>query len=95
MSIHKSLKRKDTLVRRRNVLSRAERIERLKSEERWQEGQTSIFGLPKVKTQVISAPAARPKPKEKAEEGAPAEATAAEAPEAPAKPAKGKGRGKE
>lgn len=47
MSIDPSLKVKGSLTRHRNVLSRAERIERLKDEERWSEGE-SLFGLPKV-----------------------------------------------
>jgi len=47
MSIDRSLKLKDALSRHRNVLSRAERIEKLKEEERWQEGDV-VMGLPKV-----------------------------------------------
>ena len=47
MSIDPSLKIKGALTRHRNVLSRAERIEQLKDEERWEEGD-SLMGLPKV-----------------------------------------------
>ena len=47
MSIDPSLKVKNALSRHRNVLSRAERIEILKDEERWSEGD-SLLGLPKV-----------------------------------------------
>ena len=47
MSIDPSLKIKDALRRHRNVLSRGERIEMLKEEERWEEGD-SVFGLVKV-----------------------------------------------
>lgn len=47
MSIDRSLKVKGSLTRHRNVLSRAERIEQLKDEERWSEGD-SLLGLPKV-----------------------------------------------
>ncbi|MCH8217989.1 MAG: small basic protein [Planctomycetes bacterium] len=47
MSIDRSLKVRGALSRHRNVLSRAERIERLKEEERWSEGD-SVMGLPKV-----------------------------------------------
>ncbi|HNQ24344.1 MAG TPA: small basic protein [Phycisphaerae bacterium] len=47
MSLDPSLKSRSSLERHRNVLSRAERIERLKELERWQEG-TSPLGLPKV-----------------------------------------------
>ena len=49
MSIHKSLKLKNTLVRQRSVLTRWERIEKLKEQDRWQEGD-SVIGLPKVRT---------------------------------------------
>lgn len=47
MSLDKSLKTKASLERHRNVLTRAERIERLKTEARWTDEQ-SPFGLPKV-----------------------------------------------
>ncbi|MBN1806734.1 MAG: small basic protein [Sedimentisphaerales bacterium] len=47
MSIDRSLKIKGALSRHRNVLSRTERIEQLKEEERWSEGE-SLLGLPKV-----------------------------------------------
>lgn len=47
MSIDPSLKIKGALTRHRNVLNRAERIEQLKDEERWSEGD-SLLGLPKV-----------------------------------------------
>ena len=47
MSIDRSLKIKGALSRHRNVLSRAERIEKLKDEERWEEGD-SLLGLAKV-----------------------------------------------
>lgn len=47
MSIDRSLKIKGTLKRHRNVLTRAERIEKLKDEERWSE-EDSLLGLPKV-----------------------------------------------
>ena len=47
MSIDPSLKIRGALERHRNVLSRAERVEKLMEEERWDEEQ-SLFGLPKV-----------------------------------------------
>jgi small basic protein (TIGR04137 family) len=77
VTIHKSLRVKSRLVRRRNVLSREERIERLAKEERWKEGN-SIYGLPKVKV-VVKAPKKRAKAEKAAEaaEGAPVEAGAA------------------
>lgn len=47
MSIDKSLKTTGGLSKHRNVLTRAERIEKLKDEDRWPEDQ-SPFGLIKV-----------------------------------------------
>lgn len=47
MSVDRSLKVKGALARHRNVLTRAERVEKLKDEERWSEGD-SLLGLPKV-----------------------------------------------
>ncbi len=47
MSIDRSLRVKSALVRHRNVLSRAERVEQLKKDEKWAEGD-SVFGLQKV-----------------------------------------------
>ena len=47
MSIDRSLKIKGALSRHRNVLNRAERIEHLKDDESWSEGD-SVIGLPKV-----------------------------------------------
>jgi small basic protein (TIGR04137 family) len=48
MSIDKSLRRKNSLVRARNVLTRGERIKVLQDEERWPDGR-SPFNLPKVR----------------------------------------------
>ena len=53
MSIDKSLKRKNTLARARNVLTRGERIKVMQNEERWQEGR-SPFGLPKVRVLTVA-----------------------------------------
>jgi len=47
MSLDPSLKSASSLVRHRNVLSRTERLEQLKEEEKWNESK-SVFGLPKV-----------------------------------------------
>ena len=54
MSIDRSLKFKGALSRHRNVLSRAERVEALKEEERWTEDQ-SLLGLPKVAHRKVRA----------------------------------------
>jgi small basic protein (TIGR04137 family) len=71
MSIDKSLRRKNTLERARNVLTRGERIKVLKDEERWQEGR-SPYSLPKVRVhRVVVKKAKKVKEEEKpAEEGA-------------------------
>jgi len=47
MSLDRSLKGANALVRHRNVLTRDERLTRLKEAEKWNE-QKSVFGLPKV-----------------------------------------------
>ena len=77
MSIDKSLRRKNTLLRARNVLKRDEHIKVLQDEERWQEGR-SPFALPKVR--VVKITIKKPKKakdEEKTAEGA-AEGAAAE-----------------
>ena len=56
MSVDRSLKSTNKLTRRRNVLSRAERIEKLQVEGRWEEGD-SVYGLPKVRVVTVTAPA--------------------------------------
>ncbi len=67
MSIDKSLRRKNTLERSRNVLTRGERIKVLQDEERWPQGR-SPYGLPKVR---VAKVAKKPKkaPKEEAAAG--------------------------
>lgn len=47
MSVDRSLKVRNALVRHRNVLTRAERVQVLIEEERWAEGD-AVLGLPKV-----------------------------------------------
>jgi small basic protein (TIGR04137 family) len=49
VSIDKSLRRKNTLARSRNVLTRGERILVLQGEERWPAAGRSPYGLPKVR----------------------------------------------
>ena len=53
MTIDRSLRVRKGMLSNRNVLKRAERLEKLKETERWQEGD-SIFGLPKVKIQKVA-----------------------------------------
>ena len=47
MSLDRSLKSANALIRHRNVLTRDERLAKLKEMEKWTE-QKSVFGLPKV-----------------------------------------------
>ena len=76
MSLDRSLKSADSLQRHRNVLSRAERVEKLKAQDRWDE-QQSVFGLPKVANRKASVGA---KTKAKAAAQKPGEAGAAQPP---------------
>jgi len=88
MSIDKSLRRKDTLQRARNVLTRGERIKTLHNEERWQEGR-SPYGLPKVKVvKIVVKKAKKAKEEEKPEAEGEAAAAAAAAPAPEKKPEK-------
>ncbi len=48
MTMDKSLRVRAGLARARSVLTRAERIKRLRSTDRWQEGDSPL-GLPKVR----------------------------------------------
>jgi small basic protein (TIGR04137 family) len=76
MSIDKSLRRKNSLQRARNVLTRGERIKTLQNDERWTEGR-SPFGLPKVRVhRLVVKKVKKAKDEEKAAEGE--EAPAAE-----------------
>lgn len=65
MTMDKSLRVRRGLVRSRSVLTRAERIERLKAAERWQEGDSPL-ALPKVRVYKL---AMKKKKKKKEEEG--------------------------
>jgi small basic protein (TIGR04137 family) len=77
MSIDKSLRRKNTLARSRNVLTRGERIKVLQDEERWQDGRPP-YGLPKVRVMKAAKKPKKAKEEEKpAEEGAEAAAAPA------------------
>src|SRR5206468_10167430 len=66
MSLDRSLKAANALVRHRNVLTRGERLDKLKEEEKWDESK-SPFGLPKVAHRKLEV--AKPV-KEEAAEGA-------------------------
>ncbi|MDR2344436.1 MAG: small basic protein [Planctomycetaceae bacterium] len=74
MTIDKSLRAKKGIVRSRNVLTRAERIERLTQQDRWKE-EDGVFGLSKVR--VYKVVVKKKKKKKGEEEGT--ETTAASA----------------
>ena len=88
MTIDKSLRVKAGAISNRNVLTRTERIAKLKETERWHEGD-SVLGLAKVR--VLKLALKKKKKAAKAEEGAEGAAPAAggAAPAAGAKPAAG------
>ncbi|MGD0899027.1 MAG: small basic protein [Thermoguttaceae bacterium] len=88
MTMDKSLRIRRGLLRARSVLTRDERIGRLKQADRWQEGD-SPFGLPKVRVYKLAIKKKKKKAKEEEEgaEGAaaaPAAAPAAAGGKAPA-----------
>jgi small basic protein (TIGR04137 family) len=72
VTIDKTLKRKGRLARSRNVLQRHERIQQMKTDERWNEGQ-SPFGLPKLR--VVKLVVGKKKKKKAAEGDAAADDT--------------------
>jgi small basic protein (TIGR04137 family) len=82
MTMDKSLRVRAGMARARSVLTRDERIQRLKAADRWKEGE-SPYGLPKVRVYKLAVKQKKKKKKE-GEEGAEGEAgaTAAKAPAA-------------
>lgn len=70
MTIDKSLKVRRGATSTRSVLTRAERLERLKENERWTEGMSPI-GLPKVRVKKLSLKKKK-KTKKEEDEAAPA-----------------------
>lgn len=85
MTMDKSLRVSRATVRNRSVLTRAERISRLKTSDRWREGDSPL-GLAKVRVYKITMKK-RKKKKEEEVEGAEAAAATA-APAAEKKPEK-------
>jgi small basic protein (TIGR04137 family) len=82
MTMDKSLKIRLGLARARSVLNRAERLQRLKAADRWQEGDSPL-GLAKVRVYKL-AMKKKKKKKEEGEEGAEGTAAAAGTPAADA-----------
>ena len=66
MTLDKSLKIRAGAIRNRNVLTRVERIAKLKEADRWSEGDP-VLHLPKVRVQKISLK--KKKKVKKADEG--------------------------
>ena len=85
MSLDRSLKSANSLIRHRNVLTRDERLLKLKEEERWNESKP-VYGLPKVAHRK-AALAGKADKEEAADGAAPTAAAGATA----AAPAAGKG----
>lgn len=50
MSVHPSLKGSSKISKKRNVMKKYERINKLTEEGRWEEGQ-KVWGLPKTKVE--------------------------------------------
>jgi len=84
MTMDKSLRVRKGSSSARGVLSRAERIAKLKEQERWTEGRSPL-GLPKVRVQKLSMK--KKAKKDEAAEGAAAAKPGAAASGAAAKPA--------
>lgn len=80
MTMDKSLRVRSGMARARSVLTRDERIQRLKEADRWTEG-VSPYGLPKVRVYKLAMKKKKKKKKEDEEgaEGAAPEAGAAKA----------------
>ncbi|MBU0640546.1 MAG: small basic protein [Planctomycetes bacterium] len=69
MSIDRSLRLTSSLVRHRNVLTRAERVAQLKERQAWSDDQSAL-GLPKVSHRKVKAAKKKSKAAAAAEEGA-------------------------
>jgi len=89
MTMDKSLKVRSASVRARSVLTRAERLERLKASDRWKDGDSPL-GLAKVRVYKLALKKKKKKAKEEEGEGGAAPAAGAAKAAAPA--AKGAGK---
>ena len=77
MTIDKSLKIRRGMSSNRSVLTRAERLEKLKEADRWKEGD-SPFGIPKVRVKKLQMKKKKKKVEEDAEEGASGDAASSD-----------------
>lgn len=87
MTIDKSLRVKRGATRNRSVMTRVERIARLREADRWKEGDSPL-GLPKVRVRKLTMKKKKKK-KEEGAEGAEGTAAGTAAPAAAAAGAKG------
>ena len=95
MTIHSSLRGVNTLTGERSVLTRAERIQKLAKDGKFDAEKSNVWGLPKVRTHFKVAGAKKAKKEAVPAEGAAEGAAPAAAPAAPAAaPAKGAGKEK-
>ena len=78
MTMDKSLKMRRGSNAARSVLTRGERLQRLKAADRWNDGD-SPFGLPKVRVYKLAIKKKKKKKEEEGAEGATAEAAPAAA----------------
>jgi small basic protein (TIGR04137 family) len=76
MTIDKSLKVRRGATSTRSVLTRAERLDRLKETERWKDGDSPL-GLPKVRVRKLAMKKKKKKAKEEEGDAAPAAGKAA------------------
>ncbi len=65
MSIDRSLRSAGSLVRHRNVLTRAERVQRLRENDKWTD-EMSPLGMPKVGNRKVKAAGKKKKKEEEA-----------------------------
>ena len=72
MTQHSSLKASGN-QKQRSVLKRIERIKSLITKKLWGNNESSVYGLPKVKTLKIKSAKKKAAPEEKAQEGESAE----------------------
>ena len=91
MTIDKSLKRKGRLARSRNVLKRGERIEQMKTEEHWTDGQSAL-GLPKTRVLKVAVGKKKKKVKEEDDAATPAKGAKGATKAAAKAPAKAAGK---
>src|SRR5438876_8766634 len=86
MTIDKSLRVRRGATRNRSVLTRVERIARLREADRWKEGDSPL-GLPKVRVRKLTMKKKKKKKEEEGAEGAEGAAAAGTAAPAAAAPA--------